>query len=173
MKHLHCHANFLSDFVSEHVGDMDSKYRVAELHDALKYIESLEWSVRDKQGTLTPIKLILSNVAWAAKGLSRLKVPDEYVKSQVHADIIVCLSTIFRRLSERVTTPYEPFPIPEHCVELVRKYRSTFFDGAFGKEVGLEIHEDPLRLEFAIQHPLYVYAQLAQVAIAPDAADLT
>lgn len=152
---------------------MDSKYRIAELHDALKYIESLEWSVRDKQGTLTPIKLILSNVAWAAKGLTRLKVSEDRVKAQVHADIIVCLSTIFRRLSERVATPYEPFAIPDHFVDLVRTYRSTFFDGAFGKEVGLELHDDPLRLEFAIRHPLYVYAQLAQVAIAPDAADLS
>lgn len=152
---------------------MDSKYRVSELHDALKYIESLEWSVRDKQGTLTPLKLILSNVAWAAKGLSRLKVPNHCVKSQVHADIIVCLSTIFRRLSERVGTPYEPYKIPEHFADLVRTYRATFFDGAFGKEVGLELHDEPLRLQFVIRHPLYVYAQLAQVAIAPDAADLS
>lgn len=154
---------------------MDSKYRVSELHDALKYIESLQWNVRDKNGYLVPVKLILSNVAWASKGLQRIKVPEGQVKSQVIADLTVCISQLFRALSDRTSTPYEPYEIPAHYLALVKQYRAQFFDSAFGKEVGLAIKEkgDNLVIEFELKHPLYVYSQLAQVAIAPDSADLS
>jgi len=180
-KRLRSHAQFLSDFVNEHVGDMDSRYRVAELNDAIKYIENLEWSVRDKHGSLVPVKLILSNVGWTAKGLQKtLKVPDGYDRKQAQADIIVALSTIFRRLSERTLSPFDSFLVPSAFNLTVKTFRSVF-DQAFGKEVGLKLMEkepagpggEQWQLEFEIKHPLYVYAQLAQVAIAPDAADLS
>lgn len=156
---------------------MDSKYRVSELHDALKYIENLQWNVRDKNGYLVPVKLILSNVAWAAKGLQRLKVPEGVSKSQTIADLTICLSQVFRALGDRYATPYEPYEVPAQYTALIRQYKTQFFDGAFGKEVGLLLKEksegDGFVIEFELQHPLFVYSQLAQVALAPDSADLT
>jgi hypothetical protein len=157
------------------VGDMDSKYRVSELHDAIKYIESLQWNVRDKNGFLIPVKLILSNVAWAAKGLLRIKVPDGMVKSQAIADLVVSLSQIFRQLGDRISEPYEPFDVPNQYAALIRQFKSQFFDPALGKEVGLILKEkgEGYVIEFELKHPLYVYSQLAQVAIAPDSTDLS
>lgn len=174
-KNLRCHAQFLSDFVTEHVGDMDSKYRVSELNDALKYIESLQWNVRDKHGYLVPVKLILSHIAWAIKGLQRVKVPEGTNKSQAIADITVCTSQIFRLLSDRVTSPYEPCDIPTQFSALIKTFKTQFFEPALGKEIGLLLKEkgDNFMIEFELKHPLYVYAQLAQVAIAPDSAELS
>lgn len=154
---------------------MDSKYRVSELHDALKYIENLQWSVRDKNGFLVPVKLILSNVAWAAKGLQRIKVPEGMTKSQVIADITICISQLFRALGDRYASPYEPYDVPSQYVALVRQFKTQFFDGCLGKEVGLRLSErgEGFAIEFELRHPLHVYSQLSQVALAPDSADLS
>ena len=163
--------------MTEHVGDMDSKYRVSELNDALKYIESLQWNVRDKQGYLVPVKLILSHIGWAVKGLQRLKIPEGCTlsKSQAIADITVCISQLFRHLGDRVTSPYEPFEVPSQYNALIRPFKTSVFEPALGKEVGLVLKEkgDSFVIEFEIKHPLYVYAQLAQIAIAPESADLS
>jgi hypothetical protein len=176
-KNLHAHATFLTDFVTEHIGDMDSKYRISELHDAIKYIENLQWNVRDKNGFLVPVKLILSNVAWAAKGLQRIKVADSTNKSQVIADITICISQLFRQIGDRYFAPYEPYDVPPQYWNLIRQYKTQFFDGALGKEVGLSLKEKPgsdgYCIEFELRHPLYVYSQLAQVALSPDSADLS
>eukprot|EP01125_Pyxidicula_operculata_P003603 TRINITY_DN1472_c2_g1_i1.p1 TRINITY_DN1472_c2_g1~~TRINITY_DN1472_c2_g1_i1.p1 ORF type:complete len:1025 (+),score=284.86 TRINITY_DN1472_c2_g1_i1:130-3204(+) len=64
---LWSHCYFLQDFVNEHIGDEESKYRASELLDALKYISSLDWKLRDVNNVLVPLKMILSAVAWSVK----------------------------------------------------------------------------------------------------------
>jgi len=74
---LWCHCYMIQDFVSEHLGDEESKYRASELIDAIKYIQSLDWNLRDKQNILIPLKMIISSVAWAAKAVDRIKFSDK------------------------------------------------------------------------------------------------
>eukprot|EP01128_Nolandella_sp_AFSM9_P011951 TRINITY_DN8835_c0_g1_i1.p1 TRINITY_DN8835_c0_g1~~TRINITY_DN8835_c0_g1_i1.p1 ORF type:complete len:430 (-),score=90.33 TRINITY_DN8835_c0_g1_i1:34-1149(-) len=199
-KHLYSHARFLADFVNRHVGDMDREFLVSNIMDALKYIRSLEWQVRDPALVLVPVKLLLSNISWAAKGLSRLKVPESFGQPahEVHSSIIIALNTIFRQLSARQHEPYSPYRIPSRFDPLFAAFTSSFFERALGKEVGLKvvIHGDEDNaeedngeseagsvaggdsdkrggyfIEFVLKHPLYIYARLAEVAVAPGSVD--
>lgn len=177
---LWSHCNFIQDFVTEHLGDEESKYRASEFVDALKYVGSLDWELRDLNNVLVPLKMIVSSVAWSAKAVERLKFPENVNAEATRMDILLALSSIFRIISSRQTDLYEPLEIAEEFVDFLSQYES-FFTTVFGsKEVGLKLRKVAntsatngrshlYYLDFEIRHPLYVYSYLAEACIAPEA----
>lgn len=158
----------------------------------MKYIRSLEWEVRDSSSVLVPVKLLLSNISWAAKGIPRLKIPPELDEIETRASLVVCLNTIFRQIATRTATPHALYPIPPRFNTLFDHFNESFFERTFSREVGLKVisvteafsaeednegttaPSDPdtrYCLEFILKHPLYIYSRLAEVVIAPTSVD--
>lgn len=183
-------------------------------------MRSLEWDVRDASSVLVPVKLLLSQISWAAKGLDMLKIPPSLPlpPSQVKTQLVVCLNTIFRQLSSRPFTPYSAYVIPERFNPLFDHFTDSFFERTLGREVGLRVcsfssphdtstvstedgpseaagdekdgredvgggrgnegvgvgaGEAKYYLEFVLRHPLYIYARMAEVVLAPTLIDET
>jgi len=172
---LWSHCCMIQDFVSEHLGDEESKYRASEFNDAIKYIQSLDWNLRDKQDILIPLKMIISSVAWTAKAVDRLKFSDRVDTEADKFDILIALSDIFRAISQRRSDIYSPYKIPSKLGKLILKFETFFTACLETKDLGLKIRKENgangihIYLEFELRHPVYVYQKLSETCVVLEA----
>jgi len=143
--------------------------------DAIQYILSLDWELRDANGVLIPLKMILSSVTWSAKsfqGVERIKFGDgvdfatqEIVRNQ----ILICLSNLFRTIGNQRENLFSPMQLPLKYGKLIQTYESFFMSVFTSKEVGLKLVKDQgYWLHFELKHPLYVYNKISEVCIVPQ-----
>jgi len=117
---------FLQDFITNNIGDEESKYRTSELTDAISYIQSLDWELRDANGVLVPLKMIISSVTWSAKGVEKLKI-DATDPDGVRSQILFCLSTLFRLVGNQKDNLFSPIQVPSKFVPLIQRFESFFY----------------------------------------------
>uniref|UniRef100_A0A6B2KXT3 VPS9 domain-containing protein n=1 Tax=Arcella intermedia TaxID=1963864 RepID=A0A6B2KXT3_9EUKA len=163
---LYSNIAFLQDFITNHIGDEESKYRVSELTDAINYIQNLDWQLRDAKGVLSPLNMILSAVSWAVKASAKLKIdsPDpEAVRNQ----ITFCISSLFKMFGNQKENLFQPLPIPPKFTPLVQKYESFFQSVIQLKEVGLRLEKSDSSYTVHFEHklPLYVYTKISEACI--------
>jgi len=171
--HMWVHCMLLQDFINEWIGDHEVTYRTTELGDALQYILSLDWQIKDQSGILSPLALIENAVENQTKALEYLKIPeldkDELV--QIKNAIALSVSTIFRKLGTRFENPHQDFIIKKRHEEIIKRSPVCFdfYSALFGnKEVGLKVEKQEsgdLILKFVMKHPLHVYSRLSEVVI--------
>jgi len=169
----------MQDFVSEHIGDEESKYRASELIDAIKYIQSLDWNLRDKQGILIPVKMILSSVNWAAKAVERMKFNEKVDAETEKFEILLNLSNVFRSISQRRSNIYSPYKIPHKTAKFICKYEHFYISCLEAKDVGLKLRKEGKNeggigtpvyyVDFDLYHPVYVYQKLSETCVILEA----
>jgi len=170
LEDLYSNIAFLQDFVTEFIGDEESKYRASELTDAISYIMSLDWELRDAHGVLVPLKMIISSVVWAAKAVEKIKIdtPDaETIRNQ----ILYCLSALFKCLgNQKDNNIYSPLQVPSQYVSLMQRYESFFMTVFSLKDVGLKLvaADQNYWVHFELKHPLYVYTKISEACISPQ-----
>jgi len=177
ISNLWSHSFFIQDFMEDRLGDEESKYRISELVDALKYIQSLDWSIRDSNDVLFPLQMATSAVSWEAfKGAEKIKFSDEPNSEHYRIQLQLCASTIFRLISQRLTEVYSPFLVPTSLGNLLKDYES-YFQSIFSKEVGLVLRREDTDIEknifkfwidFELKHPLYVYERLSFACVSEN-----
>jgi len=166
---LYSNIAFLQDFVTNDIGDDESKYRASELTDAISYILSLDWELRDANSVLIPLKMIISSVVWAVKAVEKLKIEGSDADN-VRTQILFCISMLFRMMGNQKEHLFSPLQVPAKYVPLLQRYESFFMSVFTLKEVGLKLvaKDDGYWLHFELKHPLYVYTKISEACIAPQ-----
>jgi len=148
----------------------NQKYRASELTDAISYIMSLDWELRDAHGVLVPLKMIISSVVWTVKAVEKIKIdtPDvEIIRNQ----ILYCLSALYKMLGNQKENIFNPLQVPSQYQSLIQRYES-FFHSVFSlKEVGLKLvstEDQNYWVHFDLKHPLYVYTKISEACISPQ-----
>jgi len=171
---LWCHFLFLSDFLNEFT-DEEVTYRTTELGDAIQYILTLDWQIRDQSGVLSPLLLIESTGQAQMKGLDYLSIPnisDTNEIQQLKNSLVLSISHILRKMSRRTLSPHSDFVIPKKDHDVIKlspacfDFCVTFFEH---KDIGLKLTRlddpDTITMSFVMKHPLHVYARLSEVVI--------
>jgi len=166
---LYSNIAFLQDFVTDFTGDEESKYRASELTDAISYIMSLDWELRDAYGVLVPLKMIISSVVWAVKAVEKIKIDTPDTES-TRNQILYCLSALFKMLGNQKENIFTPLQVPSQYHPLIQRYESFFLSVLSLKEVGLKLvtEDQNYSLHFDLKHPLYVYTKISEACISPQ-----
>jgi len=141
-KQLFSQMMFLLDFTTDMVGDDDSKYRTSEFNDAIKYVLSLEWQIRDESDTLVPLQSLLTIVADEVSTIHRVPLDPTVSPQLEERRILHCASYLFRNLADRREDPYSPFLIKKPSAQIIKKY-FTFFNNLINAGTGLILVEEP------------------------------
>jgi len=73
----------------------------------MKYIQSLDWNIQDNNDVLFPLQMAVSAVSWSAtKGIERLKFTDDTTIESQRIQLLLCLSSIFRLISQHLYTSF-------------------------------------------------------------------
>jgi len=178
ISNLWSHSFFIQDFLDIRLGDEESIYRTSELMDAIKYIQNLDWNIRDANEVLFPLQMSTSAVSWEVfKGAEKIKFPEDNHPELFRIQLQLCASTLFRLISQRTADLYSPFQVPVQLGHLIKEYES-YFQSIFSlKEVGLILKKDNIEEEensyqytilFELKHPLFVYERLALACVSEE-----
>jgi len=143
--HLFAELALIDRFADKDSFEYEAGYRLIELESALKYISTLDWDLRDKDGILMPLSTLEDNL------ISGLNVILESVQSHFKQPHIRWLANILLQLSQGGVT-YKPFLV--HPNDIPNYKDSIWILGAVLKQLGLHLQLDgvDLKLDESSQH---------------------
>lgn len=175
-KYLHSHYKFIQDFCKL-ISDDKTDIAMSELNDALSYISGLDWNIRDSQQILIPKSMILGSIVIATKKIDQLKVEAHIDEHKIKRQILLTLSSIFRKLGQQPTENiYQPFPLDNQISCLVDRYQGYFTTVIEAKGTGLKLVQTPPQvglipvysIHFDVKHPLFIYLKISEAVLTWD-----